>query len=251
MRAGGLARMVLGGLIASTASAAPAAVLVNFTDYANGEIVGQPSGSGTQWAAGSGSFVVDGGVGKGGGKGLLTAPTYPGSTNINLDYLPTAAEIGGDFATQKVVNFSFDFNLAGPSTGNVNGYRIFFRSNNTNTLQIDLNSNGNVTVAGTTANVTRSAYHTLSGVVDYATSTYSITIDDAALVSNIAFAATPVGGYTTYGGFRIFNRLTEAQWPNNDLALDNFTIAVPEPASLAALAVPAGAMLLRRRTARR
>jgi hypothetical protein len=107
--------------------------------------------------------------------------------------------------------------------------------------------------------LTLNTWHNLDFLFNFATQTYTITLDGTALASNLAFCTDngpcTAGGTIAEGQFLSFFDVFATLHANagNDLAgVDNWSIssvAVPEPSTyaLTGMALVAGALLLRRR----
>jgi MYXO-CTERM domain-containing protein len=248
-----LSSVICGAALALT-PAARAAVLVDFNGYADGEIVGQPTGAPagtTAWTGAGGQFAVE--TGGSSGKRLVT--TTGAVANSTVGYIPTRAELGAPATgLTELQSFSFRYSVLSAGTASTNAVRVFVGAagaSNSYGIDIVLRS-GSVLTKGSTvtlaSGLTSGSEYVISGTLDYANATYSIAVADTAGTSlgsrtNVAFDGTVVP--TNYGGVR-FNTRTDGATAR--VAVDDVALSVvPEPSALALAGLGAIALLRRKR----
>lgn len=266
-----LSRLLIMGL-AMAAPLSAQAVIIDFetaSGYTVGNLYGQPgiAGSAT-WGASSQGVndqllkVVDG-AGVGGSHGLVYQ-THATTTSSVYQFNPTATDLGEAFsATSSQIAFSFDlkwdevgstsiytgrffvgntlstqdgdvFKLTWSATGAV-GYTL-----NNNTLRFATNAAGNQFIAQA------DTFYTISGVLDYGTKTYTLSVNGVQQVDQTGAATL---GFVRPAGANV-NANFEFQTQNNNHAsarvwtVDNLDYhAIPEASSLGLLMLGGGVAL--------
>ncbi len=221
----------------------------------NGSSIKGQGDTAVKWDDPGTNFAVVANAGNGGNNNALVTATSQTSTQ-SITYTPSLSSLGAaSFSTASRQDFSLDVRLVsnGGLSGGTELYRlqIGLQSSSIYPVYLRFTANGNV-VAVNGANQTQltmsgaladNQYHTLSGSIDYSTSTYTLALDGEAKGSAISFATA---GVTSYGQFKLNVRQTSA---TAGIAIDNVSAAVvvPEPGMLGLAGFGTGLVLLRRR----
>lgn len=230
----------------------------------NGNLKGQPS-SGTTWtnATAIANLVVTANAGTTGADQALVA-NASGAAGF-YTFTPTNLDLGGTFnSTSSQLAFSFDYNLSaavsaqtgvsiiriGTTSGSVLSFSLF--SDGMITFSDGAATNPYVKTANGTTNFQAAAgvYYTIGGIIDYATQTYTLTVNGVAQSGGadgvISFRASTS---TVWNDFNISSvNVTSGNW--RSYAIDNISYAlVPEPSTLALVVLGGGGLIwmLRRR----
>lgn len=250
-------------VLTSTIVSSSQAILIDFEEdqgyFANGgatgdgNVVGQPS-TGTKWtgigANPASTLRVTANAGTTGSDQALVANANGGvgSGSINT-FAPTNSDLGGVFSlSSSQIAFSFDYQLSARSTQTgIGSLRI--GTSNGNVLALSFWSDGKINLtAGSSSTFAKTSngttdfqavagtYYTVSGLIDYATMTYQISINGVSQVFNLSpdlgFKSTTSASWTDINLAAI--NTTSATW--RSFAIDNFSYAlVPEPSAAALL----------------
>jgi hypothetical protein len=254
------------------------AVLIGFettSGYQVGNLYNQPGTAGaTKWGAipnaiNNNLLSVTSGAGVGGSQAIVAQANATVAAGV-YQYVPTSTDLGGVFSnasSQIAFSFQLKWDSLGPS-GTYTGR--FFVGNTLSTqagdvLRLSWGANGQLiyTLSDTTVRFATNAggmnfaaaagsFYTVSGVLDYATKSYTLSVNgvqqtDNLGSSNISFVNA--AGANVNSNFEIQTQLNNSAnfrpW-----TLDNLNYAlVPEPSAVA-LALLAGGMLILVRRAR-
>lgn len=247
------------------------AVLIDFeTDsgYQVGNLYNQPGTAGaTKWGAtsnGSNYSLINVTAGAGvAGSQAVVAQAHATATSSVYQYVPTATDLGGVFSNASS-QIAFSFQLKWDSLGPSGLYTGRFFVGNTlssqggDVLRLSWGANGQLiytlsdssvrfamNAGGTSFAAAAGVFYTISGVLDYATKSYTLSVNgvqqtDSAGLSNISFANA--AGPNVNQNFELQTQLNNnagfRPWTVDDI---NYAL-VPEP-SVAALALLAGGLL--------
>lgn len=249
--------------VSACASLAPAAVLVDFSNYIVNSDLGSASNPSPNWSnsGSAGQFEIADGVGTGGSRGTVSSTTA--SQNASVVFRPADSLMGAAFTAPGTprAEFAFDVKLqtASATAGN---YRLFILNTSSATRVASFNvfNDGDIGIngakkAGLLDNLLSDGqYHHFWGDADWGTGKYNLYTTVAgntvAVSSNANFEA-PTTAWTEatptkrYGGFQLNVQTTAAA--THRVAFDNFYLSVPEPASAGALAMAGSVLCLRRR----
>lgn len=233
------AKLAVAGTLALASIQAAHAAFVDFESYSAAEIVGATS----TWTGNAGNFAVEEGKGNG-GKALVSQATAVSSNNVY--YSPSAAEIGGNWTTDKLVTYSFDLSIIGHTGASTNIERFYIGESSTSNHAVELvvRRSGALALNGTNfTTLSYDTFYTLKAVVDYTSNTYDFFVGTTQYADDSPFdGAVPTGSYPR---LRLNMQGADA---GNRIALDNIAITVPEPgvASLLGATCVMGLMARRR-----
>lgn len=224
----------------------------------NGNLKGQPS-SGTAWtnATTIANLVVTANAGTTGTDQALVA-NASGAAGFYA-FSPTNLDLGGTFSsTSSQLAFSFDYNLSatlaaqtgvsiiriGTTSGNVLSFSLF--SDGMITFSDGSATNPYVKAANGTTNFQAAAgvYYTIGGVIDYATQTYTLTVNGVAQSGGadgvISFRASSSANWNDFNISSV--NVTSGNW--RPYSIDNVSYAlVPEPSTLALMILGGGGVI--------
>ena len=246
------------------AAAAPASAGVITFDTADGynlgtSLVGQPSGGGPTWAGNGSLYTI---TSRGGADGAAQSTTTANPAFANNRFVPDAAFLGDTDTSTAGKMYDFSFDLRFDQIGSVDGFRLDHRINIGGSdggpiVSFQLFGNSRLqyfngtgysnaqNVNGASLNlddVGSSRFITVEGAIDIAAATYDLTIDGVQQGTGLGLFSTP----SEFGQVTLQLRTNDAG--ALQYSLDNVSIAVPEPGTLA-LAGLGSLALLRRRPA--
>jgi hypothetical protein len=197
---------------------------------------------------------------------------FPITTSV-IYFTPSSADLGGSNAASGLYTFSFDiradsapavadFNfvtrisIGSQVVGDSKKAALCLRVYSNGFIEFDdgaavrrIRLAGNVT-SGDSADLDIAGFHTISGVLDYDSMTFTISYDGVQMQNggnpNFAFNPDGLSSFASFGNIQILTPYNQTAY--RELAIDNISItAVPEPAAFAALLGCAGLLICLRR----
>lgn len=239
---------LLGVLLTSTSARA---LLINFNDYAAGSLAGQPA-SGTKWSGGGSYFQVTSGAGVDSSNAVVTQPLTTGAQASA--FTPSTTDLPGFNGSSSSVEISFQFrylSAPGSDSSTFASLQFGYTSSTAMAARFWLRNDGRLGYSdgGTTPSVlltNPTNWNTVTAIVDYATQTYTFSLNGVPYVNQSNDSVFDFRGPTTASTFRILDHGSETAWIG--AAFDNIGMTVvPEPTTAALIVLTAGLYLVRKR----
>lgn len=247
-------------------SAQASAGVVTF-DTADGYVLGaslsgQPAAGSPQWAGNGSLYTI---TSLGGGNGAAQSSDTDQTNFANVRFTPDAAFLGAADTTTAGQVFDFSFDLRSDQDATTSDFDVAHRiriggTDGTPIVDFQIFDNGRLqyyngsaysNVVNSNDNVVGSIsdfgnrFVTVAGTIDFNTNTYDLTVDGVEQATGLGLFSTPsdFGQITLQWGT---NSDDNAAGEYRQISIDNLSVAVPEPGSMALLTL-SGLMLLRRR----
>lgn len=233
------------------------------TGGVQGMLVGQ--GATTKWSSNKtdtddGSIKVKAAGGVSGSQSIQTQASN--SVNfVQYRFVPTGAELGGVFnASSTVINYSFSLKLDGEANANSTLSILRLQTGTGgNDMKLELTANGRLGITNGSTNVTAktesgdtfvapaNTFFTVAGTIDYATKTYTISVNG---VTQLTGSASPNFSFSTSSNptsadlFLLNMNPNSVDWMPVTIDNINYTAAaIPEPSTTALLGAAAAGLV--------
>lgn len=239
---------LLGILLTSTSARA---LLINFNDYAAGDLAGQPA-SGTKWSGGGSYFKVTSGAGVASSNAVVTQLLTTGAQASSFS--PSTTDLPGFNGSSSSLEISFQFrylSAPGSDSSTFASLQFGYASSTAMAARFWLRNDGRLgysdginTPSLILTNPT--GWNTVTAILDYAAQTYTFSLNGIQYVNQSNESVFDFRGPTTTSTFRILDHGLETAWIG--AAFDNIGMTVvPEPTTMALIVLTAGLYLIRKR----